>query len=491
MYELTQEQLSKVTGIVSNYEITYSHLPIDLVDHICCDIESEMSVGLSFNKALERVQCKFGDTGLQKVQEDTILLIDQKYRFMKTTMKIFGNVSLALVGIGTIFKIFHWPGATIALTLGFLLLGLVFYPSTILASYRKNGRKNIFLHILSILGGVALIFGILFKINHWPLASMLMSWGWGVLLLLFLPIWIIVHTMQSTNKKESRIYLIGVIGVILYGLSTLFKFQHWPGAYIMLILGAILIVSVFLPLYAINLSKKKEFVNERFIYLVFLISLFLIFGTLINLNLSKSIFKGLSNTDKYANVEAKYFKNSNEGILNNKNTELFQAYSPQSLNNKADSLSKVIQKLKRDLILSSGDINASEIDMYIENIDLIHDKDNWDMVDQILFGENDTGLGFQLKSGLKNYKEIILQASQNDPEVKKELDQLFELDDIPEYGFYKSWENRMFKYNLMYITLIQLSNIERNIRIAENLIYSNNYVTQETDMNKQLTNDSE
>ena len=129
MCELTTEQLETVVEIVGNSEITYSHLPDDLIDHICCDIESEMSVGLSFNKALERVQCKFGDLGLQKIQEDTILLIDQKYRFMKTTMKIFGNVSLALIGLGTIFKIFHWIGSAFVLSFGFLLLGLVLkYP---------------------------------------------------------------------------------------------------------------------------------------------------------------------------------------------------------------------------------------------------------------------------------------------------------------------------------------------------------------------------
>ena len=173
MYELTLEQVKNVREIVSNSEITYSHLSDDLIDHICCDIELEMSVGLSFNKALERVQCKFGDSGLQKIQEDTILLIDQKYRFMKTTTKIFGNVSLALIGIGTIFKLFHWPLATILLVLGFLLLGLIFYPSTILASYRKNGRKRLGLHIIAIIGGISLFFGILFKINHWPGTSIL------------------------------------------------------------------------------------------------------------------------------------------------------------------------------------------------------------------------------------------------------------------------------------------------------------------------------
>lgn len=201
MYELTIEQIKKVTEIVGDSEITYSHLPDDLIDHICCDIESEMSIGLSFNKAFERVKSKFGDPGLQKIQEDTILLIDQKYRFMKTTMKIFGNVSLALVGIGTISKIFHWPGASLALTLGFVLLGLVFYPATILASYRKNGRKKLALHIVPIIGGIALILGILFKLQHWPYAAILMTLGWIIILIVFLPAWLINQSIENKNKK--------------------------------------------------------------------------------------------------------------------------------------------------------------------------------------------------------------------------------------------------------------------------------------------------
>ena len=34
MHELTLEQIETVEEIVSNSEITYSHLPDDLVDHI-------------------------------------------------------------------------------------------------------------------------------------------------------------------------------------------------------------------------------------------------------------------------------------------------------------------------------------------------------------------------------------------------------------------------------------------------------------------------
>ena len=40
-------------------------------------------------------------------------------------------------------------------------------------------------------------------------------------------------------------------------------------------------------------------------------------------------------------------------------------------------------------------------------------------------------------------------------------------------------EDRKFKQNMLYLTLVQLSNIERNIRIAENLILNHQKDLQE------------
>jgi len=463
MAELTQEQLLTVNEIVSNSDITYSHLPDDLIDHICCDIESEMSVGLSFNKALERVQCKFGDSGLQRIQEDTILLIDQKYRFMKTTMKIFGNVSLALIGLGTIFKILNWPGASIGLSLGFLLLGLIFYPATILASYRKRGRKNLFLHILAILGGIFLMFGILFKIQHWPGASKLLVSGWVILLLLFLPIWFIKYAIQSKNQKETGIYAMGVIGVIIFELSALFKIQHWPGASIMLIVGAILIVLVFLPLYVKNIYKKTDFVSGRFIYIIIGISFFLMFGTLVSINFEKKVWSSVSYTDYYAQIEKEYFNKSNLEYFNANSSD----QSLKEIHHKTEELTTLINNIKRELIVESN----ADVDTYLNNIDLISDKGQYAIVDQLFFSEEGEQYAKKLKHDLLAYKSVLIKGLDQNQIYIQEINHLFKLDDS-ENEVLKTWEDKVFKASSLYTTLIKLSNIDRNIHLAENLFIS-------------------
>jgi hypothetical protein len=128
MFELTHKHLDLITADVSRADISYSHLKYDLIDHICCDLEKEMSEGLPFEKAYAMVKKRIGIRGLQQIQEDTLLLIDKKYRIMKNTMKTSGVIATILMAFGSLFKIEHWPGASIMLVLGFFFALCCFSP---------------------------------------------------------------------------------------------------------------------------------------------------------------------------------------------------------------------------------------------------------------------------------------------------------------------------------------------------------------------------
>ncbi|QMU31598.1 hypothetical protein HUW48_17240 [Adhaeribacter radiodurans] len=47
---------------------------------------------------------------------------------MKKMMYVFGYIAASLVTTGLLFKLNHWPGATILLVLGIALLNLGFLP---------------------------------------------------------------------------------------------------------------------------------------------------------------------------------------------------------------------------------------------------------------------------------------------------------------------------------------------------------------------------
>ena len=57
---------------------------------------------------------------------------------MKLATYILGTVSSMLFVIGALFKIQHWPGAGIMLTLGLAAFGLVFIPLYAIYQYKKS-----------------------------------------------------------------------------------------------------------------------------------------------------------------------------------------------------------------------------------------------------------------------------------------------------------------------------------------------------------------
>ena len=57
---------------------------------------------------------------------------------MKLAMYILGTVSSMLFVIGALFKIQHWPGAGVMLTLGLAAFGAIFIPLFAIYHYKKS-----------------------------------------------------------------------------------------------------------------------------------------------------------------------------------------------------------------------------------------------------------------------------------------------------------------------------------------------------------------
>ncbi|MDG1476030.1 MAG: hypothetical protein P8Q14_02690, partial [Vicingaceae bacterium] len=74
-------------------------------------------------------------------------------------------------------------------------------------------------NIFGILGGILLCLGVLFKIMHWPFASILMNSGGGLLILVFLPIYI----YNSIKTKQLKTSTIVPLIVAVAGFSLMFS----------------------------------------------------------------------------------------------------------------------------------------------------------------------------------------------------------------------------------------------------------------------------
>jgi hypothetical protein len=478
MQELSIANIEIIESEVAGSGITFSHLREELVDHICCEVESYMQLGLSFEKAFEKIRNTIGNKGLKKVQEDTILLIDKKYRRMKKTMKIFGLVSLLLIAVGTLFRIQHYPGAGPMLILGFLLLGTLFLPSALWVMKKESKLKgSLFIYIISIIGSIIFIFGFLFKLQHYPGSAFLLVIGFSIMGLLVIPA-ILISKLRDENTKELHTpYIIGAIALIIYLAGDLFKIMHWPGAGPMLIVGAILLTTVFFPVYAYKVYRKAETIKAGFLFLCVGIVFFNMFNLLLALNVSKDVLG-------YFVISGKETLKTT-GIIENKNNTLVEKIITDSLvsdtafkskikNVKAvsDELCVFIEKIKTDLISKADGVENAEAVAKAKNPALIIAKDNYDIPTGMLC---DAAIEYKdnasvIKAKIESCRSVFQKYCKSDINATKIIQEILETKSpvSSDYdGEPESWELNNY-YHLVLIAVInKLSSQQRNVRFAE------------------------
>lgn len=270
MPELTPNEIVIVSKTVRSQGITFSHLPDDLIDHLCCDIEHQMQQGISFAEAFAIVRRKMGSNRrLSEIQEETLYAVDTKYRKMKTTMKVSGIVGTILFGFASLFKIMHWPMAGVLMTLGAITLAFLFMPSALGVLWKESrSQKRLFLFISAFLAAMFFILGILFKVQHWPGAGIIITLA-GITAVFFLVPSFLSMTLANPDRKAARpVYIIGAIAIMFCMTGFFFKLMHWPLAGVMITLGMVVLFGVVLPWYVISAYKNESFVRAEFIYLI-------------------------------------------------------------------------------------------------------------------------------------------------------------------------------------------------------------------------------
>jgi len=296
--------------------LTYSHLMDELIDHVCCDVEYEMSHGLPFAKAYEAVKNKIGIEGLERIQHETLYLIDKKYRTMKNTMKISGLIAPILLAFGALFKIQHWPLAGILLVLGFFLLSFVFLPSSIYVSYKEvSNRTRKWTHVTGFLGTFFISVGFLFKIQHWPFAGTVFAIGIFLICLVFLPMVLNNRLKDKNDSVPKYVYLIAFSGFIIYLAAVLFKILNWPFATVILLTGCVLLVFIAFPLYTYHMYRNSDHVSPGFIFIAIVLVWFVIPTTLISLNLSRDILRNAYELNQSMTEDLEFIQENNNAAM--------------------------------------------------------------------------------------------------------------------------------------------------------------------------------
>ena len=200
--EVIDSNIDRIRSDLETRGLTYDPLQEDILDHVCCMVEERMECGEDFDTSYSKVLGHIGETTLGKLQHQTILLLDKKFQRMKNFTYLFGLSSALLAIIGTLFKKMHWPGAGILLTVGIGLVILVFLPLYFIISYREQPeKKNPVYAIVGYLTLTLTLIAAIFKIQHWPGAGTLIEFSMVLILVGFVPLYL-VNAFQRAGKKQ-------------------------------------------------------------------------------------------------------------------------------------------------------------------------------------------------------------------------------------------------------------------------------------------------
>lgn len=331
---------------------------------------------------------------------------------MNKAIKIFSFLVLFLIGLGSLFKMMHWPGGTFLLTFGLLFVIIGFLPSYGIYSFKKSTttleKISIVIGILSL---ITLFQGYLFRMNHWPGGSLTQVTGMVSFCFIALPIFIFSR-YKSTNKVSELIKLV-FIGLII----TIFLFLQ-------------------------NKSYSYNVLNS---------------------------FSIISQQQQYSTANMDY-------LLESQNRFLETAPSNPDLENieyKISEITSFIENLQIRLI-SAAEGDAMVIEK-IQNPNLIRAKDNTDIPNYVMFGaiigESDDNATI-LKNMITALKSDIIQFVESsnlsdNTNFKVLIEDMLSTESVSESSGLTSWEEYMFNGTPLIGTICILNSIENDIKSAE------------------------
>lgn len=483
MYSVNDQQIDYILNDIRRRGVEMEDLQSNLLDHICCIIEQNLESDGNFEDFYNKTIPKFFKHELWEIEEETILLLTYKnYYTMKKAMIYGGVFSLALIAMGTAFKIFHWPGASLMLLLGFLILSFIFFPSALYLNY-SAAKKSLGTNLLAFLGGLVLIIGVLFKVMHWPLSGVLLIWGWGILLGLLVPMLLISKLKEGLPSKEKMIYIIGAIGLILFGSATLFKIMHWPGAGPLLILGSFLLIVLFVPMYT-NMQIKANKMNPgQFIFVIILSMYAVVLTSLLAMNVSKHVLERFC-VDEADNTHiVNYFEKKKQRLLSklqNDSSQVALTENQRLISESASKVKEIIQSIRLDLIQVVEGVDKTGAKELVPHPEHLLRMDNYDLVNKSILWLNYVNVESNtvmsdgnftrasiLKKEINNYTSVALKIAANNEVLKNKINGLLITDRGTIDGISVSWEEKTFRNNMLISTLCRLSDIEKNVYLIE------------------------
>lgn len=306
----------------------------------------------------------------------------------------------------------------------------------------------------------AMSIGIFFKFMHWPGASVLIILGIAVSSLVFLPLLFTLKAKEKQQTKDKITLAIATVAGTLVSLSVLFKVMHWPGANLMGTIFVAIMVLLYIPISFFTGIRNPDTKVNTIVSTIIMIMGCGLFLTLVN---SRPYIQDNANEVTNQALQESYISISEE-VRANGLTAFTINVSTQTdeLAKKCDLVCERIEKLKLRLINETEESNFKTIN-YFE----LGKLDNYDVPTNLLFSEPHTlpQPGIDLLGLKSDLKDLNIAASKvfASPAILVDLSDKKNL----RTGAPQSWEIHHFYCTPLVNVLRNLTQLQINIRFIQ------------------------
>ena len=136
---------------------------------------------------------------------------------MKKIIYFIALITTFLIVSGSLFKIMHLPGAAVMIIIGSFSFAFLFIPLIILKKFKEESfLKDQIIYSLGIILGTVLGLGFIFKIMHWPMATVLMLSS----IILFNFLYVPAYFISRYNRVELR-YSTIINSVMMFSFGSI------------------------------------------------------------------------------------------------------------------------------------------------------------------------------------------------------------------------------------------------------------------------------
>ena len=304
------------------------------------------------------------------------------------------------------------------------------------------------LYILGVVTILIIFTGIIFKVNHWPGAAYLLIIGIATLVLAFIPSALINHYKAEGNRQNRLLHIVTWLTCFVVFGGMLYKIMHWPGAGIFMSIAIPFPYIVFLPVFLVTTAKNKNFNIYNTVFVLLLLAVVSVFSTLLALNVSSARIR-----DSY-NISRDY--NNIEKVLN----KIPAGDSKSQVSQQIDKVLKIVDEYQY-LILKKEGISEQQWEADADN--LVHpDSPNIPMAALAESGESEPGDRLQ-----NAFKELLAIMEQN-----KSYESIYRalpaiLGQAQETGMEPDWTIRRVSGTNLSWVLIYLDGVETNLKLMK------------------------